>query len=105
MSWPAAGLASISTPGACATRLCSTSFAERRLHLGYFELELTADGPLGPRGSRLRAHELHFASTIHEGDADPLWRALGAPDGTTPALGLRRGNVMGSFLHLIDRDG
>ena len=40
----------------------ATSFAARRLHLGYREARLLADGPLGRAGARLRGHEFHYAT-------------------------------------------
>jgi cobyrinic acid a,c-diamide synthase len=77
----------------------STSFAERKRHLGYRRirpLDTTFfDGPL-------MAHEFHYASILSEGDADRLFDttdAVGTPLG--PA-GLRRGQVAGSFMHIID---
>ncbi len=79
-----------------------SSMAERSLHLGYRQAELAAAGPLGPEGGTFGAHEFHYASVIREGCADPLFRvrdAVGAPLGRG---GLRRDNVMGSFVHLID---
>ncbi|RXF73848.1 cobyrinate a,c-diamide synthase [Hansschlegelia zhihuaiae] len=75
-----------------------TSFATRRLHLGYRDARLVAAGPLGPAGDRLLAHEFHYATTVREGAAEPLFRL--ASGGTS---GLRRGRVTGSFLHVIDR--
>ena len=79
----------------------STSFARRRLHLGYRAATLLADGPLGPAGTRLRGHEFHYASTTDPGNDAPLAHltdALGADLG--PAGG-RRGRVSGSFFHAI----
>ncbi|MDR4306403.1 cobyrinate a,c-diamide synthase [Chelatococcus sambhunathii] len=74
-----------------------TSFKRRKLHLGYRRAALAANGPLGPAGLDCRAHEFHYASTLWEGEAAPLFR-LG--EGTT--AGLSVGTVAGSFLHLID---
>ena len=51
----------------------ATSFAERRLHLGYREATLLAAGPLGKAGTRFRGHEFHYATTVSEGDAAPLF--------------------------------
>ena len=79
-----------------------TSMAERSLHLGYRRAELTAAGPLGPEGETFGAHEFHYAAILQEDGADSLFRvrdAAGAPLGRS---GLRRDNVMGSFVHLID---
>ena len=40
----------------------ATSFAKRKLHLGYRTARLLADNPLGVRGSLIRDHEFHYAS-------------------------------------------
>lgn len=73
-----------------------TSFATRRLHLGYRRATLVADGALGAHGAAYRAHEFHYASVVSE-TGDPLFQL---PDGTR--CGLAAGPVSGSFLHLID---
>jgi cobyrinic acid a,c-diamide synthase len=79
-----------------------TSFAERKLHLGYREAELVAKGPLGPAGARFRGHEFHFARLVAgEGEA-PLFHCRDARGAEIGALGGRAGTVMGSFLHLVD---
>lgn len=82
----------------------STSFAERRLHLGYRRVELLADSPVGPRSGRFRGHEFHYATALIEGGAEPLFRASDSCDTDLGLLGLRRGAVAGSFIHLIDRE-
>lgn len=74
-----------------------TSFATRKLHLGY--RQLTSLG--GPFPKHLRAHEFHYATIVSESDADRLFEAQTANGTTLPAMGLRRGNVMGSFAHII----
>lgn len=73
-----------------------TSFAERKLHLGYRHATLACDGPLGAAGARYRTHEFHYASIVSE-RGDPLFRLA-----DNVPLGLVRGAVAGSFLHLID---
>ncbi|MBW8727675.1 MAG: cobyrinate a,c-diamide synthase [Inquilinus limosus] len=80
-----------------------TSFAERRLHLGYRRAALAAATPLGAAGTPWRGHEFHYASILSEGPGEALfeaWDAEGAPLGR---LGRRAGSVFGSFFHLIDR--
>tara|TARA_B100000676_G_scaffold309024_1_gene371377 strand:+ start:937 stop:2304 length:1368 start_codon:yes stop_codon:yes gene_type:complete len=79
-----------------------TSFAERKLHLGYRGATLAADTPLGPAGTAFGAHEFHYASITREGDADRLFAATDATGAELGGVGLRRGEVMGSFIHLID---
>jgi cobyrinic acid a,c-diamide synthase len=80
----------------------ATSFAERRLHLGYRSLTLLQDGPLGRSGARFRGHEFHYATTLSAG-GDPLFAATDPCGAGLGPTGLRRGSVAGSFVHLIDR--
>jgi len=80
-----------------------TSFAARRLHLGYRLLSLAGDAPLGAAGSGFRGHEFHYASVISEGAAAPLFATADADGAALGTAGLRVGSVMGSFLHLVDR--
>lgn len=79
-----------------------TSFANRKMHLGYRKAELLADCVLGTVGSTLTGHEFHYATVVETRD-DPLFRL---EDGETMPLGDgggRRGHVTGSFFHLIDQ--
>ena len=80
-----------------------TSFAERRLRLGYRGATLLGDTPLGHAGSGFRAHEFHYATVLREADAEPLWSVSDAAGADLGHCGLRRGSVFGSFIHLIDR--
>ncbi len=78
-----------------------TSFAKRRMTLGYREARLAADCALGSAGSVLRGHEFHYATIVASGADDPfafVRDAYGAPE--APA-GSRRGRVTGSFFHVI----
>lgn len=75
-----------------------TSFAHRRLHLGYRRLDAL---PGAPFGSALMAHEFHYATIQREGQADRLFRAKDALGQDLGCIGLRRGRVSGSFAHLI----
>ncbi|MBM3547887.1 MAG: cobyrinate a,c-diamide synthase [Alphaproteobacteria bacterium] len=79
-----------------------TSFANRKLHLGYREIACAAATPLGPSGARYRGHEFHYASETG-GDGEPLFHAHDARSRDLGATGRRNGSVCGSFLHLIDR--
>jgi cobyrinic acid a,c-diamide synthase len=81
----------------------STSFSERRLQLGYRAATLVGAGPLGPKGAGFRGHEFHYATTIAAGAAAPLFALADASGSDLGTSGLRRGSVMGSFIHLIDR--
>jgi cobyrinic acid a,c-diamide synthase len=81
-----------------------TSFADRKLHLGYREARLIAASPLGPAGSTLRGHEFHYATVTLAGNDAPLFDVV---DGQGQALGPsggRRGHVTGAFFHAIARE-
>jgi cobyrinic acid a,c-diamide synthase len=81
----------------------ATSFAQRRLHLGYREAMLRCDSPLGPAGARFRGHEFHYATTVAAGGDAPLFALADASGNDLGAGGMRHGSVIGSFIHLIDR--
>ena len=80
----------------------TTSFAERRRHLGYRRVvpvdNTFFDGPM-------TAHEFHYATIVAEGAADRLFSVSDAAGEDLGQAGLRRGNVAGSFMHLIDIAG
>lgn len=75
-----------------------TSFAQRKLHLGYRQLTALA----GPFHGALRGHEFHYASTIRA-SGTPLFAAQDAAGASLPDMGLVQGRVSGSFAHIIDR--
>lgn len=81
-----------------------TSFAERRLHLGYRRVRLATDCALGPRGAAFRGHEFHYAVVEDEGRGEPLFLCDDARGRALGSSGRRAGTVFGSFLHLIDRE-
>ncbi|TFL18265.1 cobyrinate a,c-diamide synthase [Jannaschia formosa] len=74
----------------------ATSFAERRLHLGYRRLRATG----GPFAGTWAGHEFHYATTLRA-EGTPLFEAWDAEGAPLPPAGLRRGPAQGSFLHLI----
>lgn len=79
----------------------ATSFAKRKLHLGYRTARLLSDSVLGARGAIVRGHEFHYASLTSVGSDEPFAEVS---DGEGRALGPsggRRGNVTGSFFHAI----
>jgi cobyrinic acid a,c-diamide synthase len=77
-----------------------TSFAAPKLQLGY--RRLTPRGGL-PWSGPLSGHEFHFASVVVEGRGERLFEAATAEGSRMAPIGLRRGRVMGSFAHVIDR--
>jgi len=77
-----------------------TSYAKRKIHLGYRVARLAEDGVLGPAGSRLVGHEFHYASVVDGAPPD----FAGTADAEGADLGLsghRRGLVSGTFFHAI----
>ena len=79
----------------------ATSFARRRLHLGYREARLLEASPLGPAGAAVRGHEFHYASTTDPGDDAPLAVLSDAAGRVLGPAGGRRGRVSGTFFHAI----
>lgn len=80
-----------------------TSFAKRRMNLGYRAARLLSDGPLGPAATRLRGHEFHYASVVHLGADEPFAIVEDAYGSAPSPAGGRRGKVTGSFFHAIAR--
>jgi cobyrinic acid a,c-diamide synthase len=81
-----------------------SSFANPRLHLGYRQAVLLADGALGPARAHLRGHEFHYATVLDEGEGEPLFDCRDSLGRSLGSVGRRRGKVAGSFIHLIDRE-
>jgi cobyrinic acid a,c-diamide synthase len=79
-----------------------TSFAQRRLHLGYRRAELLSDCAVGSKGSVVAGHEFHYASVVRAPD-EPLFRICDADGNALSDSGSRRGYAAGSFFHFVDR--
>ncbi|MGQ0673030.1 MAG: cobyrinate a,c-diamide synthase, partial [Hyphomicrobium sp.] len=79
-----------------------TSFAVRRLQLGYRRARLLANCVLGMEGAEVTGHEFHYATTLEAPDT-PLFAMQTSDGDALPEGGGRRGNVTGSFFHLIDQ--
>jgi len=77
-----------------------TSFAQRKLHLGY--RKLTPLETNTPWEMPLSAHEFHYASITKQDKGHQLFSAVDATGCSLGAMGHRRGTVMGSFAHIID---
>ncbi|MER9814198.1 cobyrinate a,c-diamide synthase [Mesorhizobium sp. M0129] len=81
----------------------STSFAKRKMNLGYREARLRAACPLGPQGALIRGHEFHYAQMIATGNDEPLADLADGQGNPLGASGYRRGLVSGTFFHAIAR--
>jgi cobyrinic acid a,c-diamide synthase len=80
-----------------------TSFAKRRMNLGYRQAKMLADSPLGPAGTWIRGHEFHYASVVSPGTDAPLAELRDAAGTPLPQAGGKRGLVSGAFFHAIAR--
>jgi cobyrinic acid a,c-diamide synthase len=75
----------------------TTSFALRKLQLGYRQLiPLT-----GPFKTPLRGHEFHYSTIEHQGGGEALFHAQDASGKDIGKIGQRIGDVMGSYAHII----
>ena len=93
----------------CAVCCRNTSFAERKLSLGYRRATVVdSTVPRArrflPAGARVRGHEFHYATVVSEGDASALFSCESARGDELGTMGLSRGNVFGSFIHLVDEE-
>jgi len=80
-----------------------TSYAKRRMHLGYRVARLVGDGVLGTAGQRLVGHEFHYASVVSsDTSVEAAFAMIADADGNDlGAAGHRRGQITGSFFHVI----
>jgi cobyrinic acid a,c-diamide synthase len=81
----------------------TTSFAKRKLNLGYRAAELVADGVLGPRGTKLIGHEFHYASmtSARPTAAQAFAQNADAEGNDLGFAGHHAGRVSGTFFHVI----
>ena len=78
-----------------------TSFAKRKLHLGYRTARLLSASVLGDAGTVIRGHEFHYASLMSAGGDDPFAEVTDAAGQRLGTPGGRRGHVTGTFFHAI----
>ncbi|MGE3875628.1 MAG: cobyrinate a,c-diamide synthase [Parvibaculaceae bacterium] len=76
----------------------TTSFARRKLHLGYRRL---AHAGALPWPHVLKGHEFHYSMIESQAEEAPLFRASDASARDLGPMGLRRNRVMGSYAHVI----
>ena len=81
-----------------------TSFAKRKINLGYRRARLLSGGALGEAGVELVGHEFHYATTLSS-DGAKLAECRDAQGRPVSEGGLRQGSVTGTFFHVIDRVG
>ncbi|MGA2126450.1 MAG: cobyrinate a,c-diamide synthase [Xanthobacteraceae bacterium] len=83
----------------------ATSFARRKLNLGYREARLLAHSPIGPAGAVVRGHEFHYATCTPATEDEPLADLADAQGHALGPSGGRRGHVSGTFFHAIAPGG
>ncbi len=91
-SWPMAGLLDH-----------TTRFDRPQRHLGYRAMRLAHDCPLGKSGQAFRGHEFHYSvQDPLDQNLEPLWTCQDAQGQDLGPAGQIRGQVFGSYLHLVD---
>lgn len=79
---------------------CQARMGERFSALGYREVRLTAQTPLGPAGTTARGHEFHYSSLMGDPGAPAVF-AMSSREGAIAAPeGFLAGNTLGSYVHL-----
>lgn len=81
-----------------------TSFAKRKLNLGYRRAKLNADCGIGGAGTVVRGHEFHYSRVVDAGGDEPLASITDGLGNDLGASGGRRGRVTGAYFHAIARD-
>jgi cobyrinic acid a,c-diamide synthase len=82
----------------------ATSFAKRKMNLGYRQARLRADCALGRAGTLVRGHEFHYARMVAAADDAPLADLADGEGNPLGSSGFRRGKVSGTFFHAIARE-
>ena len=79
----------------------ATSYANRKMNLGYRQAVTEVDGLLGKAGTALRGHEFHYSRVTDPGHDAPFAQIADGQGRPLGASGGRRGNVSGTFFHAI----
>lgn len=79
-----------------------TSYQKRERHLGYRRLTPLAGSFFA---KPMTAHEFHYSTIASEGNADRLFAVHDALGNDLGTIGHQRGNLAGSYMHLIDIAG
>ncbi len=81
-----------------------TSYARRKINLGYRRAALRSDCPLGKAGTAVRGHEFHYAGVTEAGHDEPLASLQDGVGNDRGVSGGRRGLVTGTFFHAIAQE-
>ncbi len=82
----------------------ATSFAKRKMNLGYRQARLLGPCAIGKAGDVVRGHEFHYARVIDAGTDQPLAMIADGRGVEIGPSGGKRGFVTGTFFHAIARD-
>jgi cobyrinic acid a,c-diamide synthase len=79
-----------------------TSYEQRSRHLGYRRVR-----PVGKAffEQPMTGHEFHYSNVVSEGEGERLFDVTDALGADLGQAGLRRGQVAGSYMHMIDLAG
>lgn len=80
-----------------------TSFAKRKINLGYRQARLRCDCAIGRAGDTVRGHEFHYARVTQAGADEALADIADGAGNPLGPSGARRGTVTGTFFHAIAR--
>ena len=80
-----------------------TSYEKRKFNLGYRRAVLSQNMPGFAAGTALRGHEFHYSSILQQPDP-PLAEVADADGNPVAQSGSVRGNVTGTFFHMITED-
>lgn len=80
----------------------SIRMRDRLKALGYREIHLLADTPLGPSGTRVRGHEFHYSEIAGSGapDIEGVYRVADRSGQVKSGEGYLSGRTLGSYFHL-----
>lgn len=88
----------------CGLLPVETSYARRKLHLGYRVATLREDTVLGTQGAKLVGHEFHYACVCGGTASEPALAEVTDGEGTALGpTGHRVGLVSGTFFHVVAR--
>ena len=80
-----------------------TSYEKRKFNLGYRKAFPKSPFLKFDHSDCLRGHEFHYSSVLEQPD-QPLLEIMDADGNSLPQTGSRRGNVSGTFFHLIAKE-
>ncbi|MEP4423549.1 MAG: cobyrinic acid a,c-diamide synthase, partial [Nitratireductor sp.] len=80
-----------------------TSFAKRKINLGYRQARLLCDCAIGRADDTVRGHEFHYARVTQAGADEALADIADGAGNPLGPSGARRGTVTGTFFHAIAR--